>query len=389
MKVLMVNVYGHMTGGADSHCFTLAKALEERGHEVAFLTTQDPQNVVKRGRFVPLTVAHETRDILPMRQRAAVALKAVWNPRAAKATRALIREFQPDLLHLHKLYIQLSVSPVVVASTANIPIVQTLHDYEFISASAFDHSGHWLDRDEAALPHRLLNTAVFPIRRHVHRRRVSEWISVSKYVAERHASHGIESTVLPTFVTGIDAEPCPAFHDRSGAVFIGRLSAQKGVKDVLSLAEAEPGLPILVAGAGPLAADVAACASRLPNLDFAGHVDREEAVRLLRSARLALMPSRWQEPGPAAAVEAMVVGTPVVAYRTGGLAEYVAEAGAGSVVSPDVTAMRQACGELVSSRQRWQACSSAGRRAGRATHSLHPYVDRIVEVYRRACAASS
>src|SRR5262249_8081821 len=141
MKILMVNVYGHMTGGADSHSFTLANLLEDRGHQVAFLATEDPQNVVKRGRFVPLTVAHATRDAMPLLQRASIARTALWNGRAANATHALIDEFQPDLLHVHKLYIQLSVAPVVVASTADVPIVQTLHDYEFISGSAFDHRG--------------------------------------------------------------------------------------------------------------------------------------------------------------------------------------------------------------------------------------------------------
>jgi hypothetical protein len=62
MKILMVNVYGHVTGGADSHCFSLAKALEDRGHEVAFLATESPLNVIDRGGFVPLTVTYETRD---------------------------------------------------------------------------------------------------------------------------------------------------------------------------------------------------------------------------------------------------------------------------------------------------------------------------------------
>ena len=62
MKILMVNVYGHVTGGADSHCLSLANALEDRGHKVAFLATEAPLNVINRGGFVPLTVTQETRD---------------------------------------------------------------------------------------------------------------------------------------------------------------------------------------------------------------------------------------------------------------------------------------------------------------------------------------
>jgi hypothetical protein len=160
-----------------------------------------------------------------------VARKALWNSQAAAVTRKLIDEFRPNLLHVHKLYNQLSVAPVVVASGANIPVVQTLHDCEFISASPFDHRGRWLDRDEVTLSYRLLNSAAFLVRRYVHRPRVSAWISVSRYVAERHATRGIVSTVLPNFVTGIDGEPNPGFDERRGDPGErgpGRLGARRG-----------------------------------------------------------------------------------------------------------------------------------------------------------------
>jgi len=389
MKLLMVNVYGHVTGGADSHCLSLAKALEGRGHEVAFLATESPLNVINHGGFVPLTVTHETRDALPARQRVSVARKALWNSQAAAVTRELIDEFRPDLLHAHKLYPQLSVAPVVVASGANIPVVQTLHDYEFISASPIDHRGRWLDRDEVNLSYRIFNSAVFPVRRYVHRPRVSAWISVSRYVAERHAERGIVSTALPNFVSGLDGELCPGFGERRGVVFIGRLTSQKGVQDVMALAKREPELPVTIAGGGQLAADVKNLAAVLPNLSFVGFVERERAIDLLRSARVVLMPSRWQEPGSLAALEAMAVGTPVVAYRNGGLAEYVQHAAAGRVVEPGVDTMRDACAELVGSRLSWEACSTAGRRAARGTHSVNRYLDRIEGIYRGVCPAPS
>ena len=386
MKILMANVYGHVTGGADSHCLSLAKALEHRGHEVAFLATEGPLNVVQRGRFVPLTVSHETRDTLTAPGRASVAWKALWNAEAAAATRALIDEFQPDLLHAHKLYNQLSVAPVVIASRNDVPVVQTLHDYEFISASPFDHRGRWQDRDEATLPYRALNNATFIVRRQLHRRCVSAWLAVSRYVAERHQAHGINSTVMPNFVSGINYQPESGFGHRTGAVFIGRLSSQKGAQDVLALAKADPGLSITIAGAGPLTDEVQHLSSTLPNLSFVGFVPRDRAVELLRSARVYLMPSRWQDPGPIAALEAMAVGTPIVAYRNGGLAEYVQGAGAGRVIEPDVACMREACAEIIDSRPSWEACSAAGRRAARETHDVDRYVDRLEKLYRRVCA---
>jgi glycosyltransferase involved in cell wall biosynthesis len=389
MRILMVNVYAHVTGGADSHCITLAKALEDRGHDVAFLATESPLNVVECGRFVAPTVTHETRDSLSAHERASVARKAVWNDEAAAATRALIDEFQPDVFHAHKLYNQLSVAPVVVAAGAGIPIVQTLHDYEFISASPFDHLGRWLDRDEGTISYRALNTAVFMARRRLHRPRVSAWIAVSQYMAERHAAHGVVSTVLPNFVSGIDAGPTLAFERRAGAVFVGRLDSRKGVEDVLALAKAEPDLQMTVAGAGELADEVSCLSTTLPNLSFAGFVARERAVELLRSATVNLIPSRWQEPGPMVALEAMAVGTPVIAYRRGGLAEYIQSSAAGRLVEPGAGTIHETCAELLGSRLSWEACSAAGRHAAAGKHSVTRNVDRLEEIYRMVCASCS
>ena len=60
----------------------------------------------------------------------------------------LVREFRPDVVHAHKLYPQLSVAPVVVAARHRVPVVQTLHDFELVSASLLDVRGGRLDRDE-------------------------------------------------------------------------------------------------------------------------------------------------------------------------------------------------------------------------------------------------
>ena len=104
--------------------------------------------------------------------------------------RRLIARFRPQVVHAHKLYPQLSAAPVVVAHRAGIPVVQHLHDYEFISASWRDHSGGWMDRDESRRSIRALNDATFVVRRALHARAVDAWIANSRYVAGRHATRG-------------------------------------------------------------------------------------------------------------------------------------------------------------------------------------------------------
>ena len=110
----------------------------------------------------------------------------------------------------------------MVAHRAGIPVVQHLHDYEFISASWRDHSGGWRDRDESRRSIRALNDATFVVRRALHARAVDAWIANSRYVGERHAAVGIQATVLPCFVEPAGAS-APGFSERRGAVFVGRL----------------------------------------------------------------------------------------------------------------------------------------------------------------------
>lgn len=378
----MVNAYGYVTGGADRHCFALARALRERGHEVCFMVSASRQNEVDDAWTVPLLVTSSIRDSLGTRARARVLGRAVWNRDAASRMRSLTEGFRPDVVHAHKLYPQLSVSPIRVAAVAGIPVVQTLHDYELMSASARDHEGGRFDRDESKASYRALNNLTFPLRRSVHRRSVSEWIAVSHFVAARYAAAGIDAHVLKNFVEASDA-PLPVLEERTGIVFAATLAPDKGVEDVIELARLAPATKVTIAGAGHLEDLARRAASELENLDYRGFLSADELGELVRSSRAAVVPSHWEEPGGLSALEAMAAGTPVVAYRSGGLAEYVDEAGGGCVVERSPAAMLGALAEL-EDPETWRALSLAGRTAVSERHGIDGYIDRIEEIYGRA-----
>ena len=100
------------------------------------------------------------------------------------------------------------------------------------------------------------------------------------------------------------------------------------MRDVVELARRLPDVPVSIAGSGPLLADVLAGAAELGNLRALGFTAPEDIPALVERARLVVVPSLWQEPGALVPLEAMTLGTPVVAYANGGLAEYVADTGA-------------------------------------------------------------
>jgi glycosyltransferase involved in cell wall biosynthesis len=101
----------------------------------------------------------------------------------------------------------------------------------------------------------------------------------------------------------------------------GRLTPEKGFADAID-ACAAAGLPLVVAGDGPQADELRARAAG-GAVRFTGRVAPEELARLRTHAAVAVVPSRYAEILPLAALEAMAAGLPVVAARAGGLAEAV------------------------------------------------------------------
>jgi glycosyltransferase involved in cell wall biosynthesis len=113
----------------------------------------------------------------------------------------------------------------------------------------------------------------------------------------------------------------------SGAyvLFAGRVAAEKGVWDAVEACRAAD-LPLVVAGDGPELE-----ALRAAGVDARGRLAPEELAALRAGAGAAVVPSRYAEILPLAALEAMAAGLPVVATRSGGLAEAVPEEGLGDL----------------------------------------------------------
>lgn len=387
MRIAIVNKYAHLTGGADQHCLGLREALLRRGHEVAFLSTADERNVVDDGEFVSCSVTHGSRESLSPRSQALVFARAIWNREAAAATERLVDEFRPDVVHAHKLYPQLSVAPVVVASRRRVPVVQTLHDFEMISASPIDARGGSWDPDETKLRFKALNSATRPVHRFLHAPRVDVFVAVSRFVARVHAAHGIDATVIPNFV-GYAGELDPlSYADRSGIVYLGRLRPEKGVLDVVDMARLLPETEVTIVGTGDLEARIRDEAERIPNLHVAGFVSDPELREILRRARTVVIPSRCQDAGPLVPLEAMANGTPVVAYAVGGLGEYVSDAGGGRVVPADVQALAAAAAELHDDPGTWERLSESAVAAVAKGHTPAVYAERLEGVYESARAA--
>jgi glycosyltransferase involved in cell wall biosynthesis len=179
----------------------------------------------------------------------------------------------------------------------------------------------------------------FPLRaaRDFDARHAAHLIPPSSYLRELVIGWGVAPvgvTVLPN-----PAPPVPPLRAREELrgefgldgptlVFAGRLTAQKSL-DLGIEAARRAGVALVIAGDGP---DREAL-ERLGHARFLGPLPRERVLELFRAGDAALLSSSWEN-FPHSVVEALAVGTPLIATRTGGVAEVVTDGENGLVVEP-------------------------------------------------------
>jgi glycosyltransferase involved in cell wall biosynthesis len=155
-------------------------------------------------------------------------------------------------------------------------------------------------------------------------------------------------------------------------LYVGRLSEEKGVRE---LAEAARGLPLVVVGDGPLR-------SLLP--DAIGFVPPAQLGPWYERAAVVVVPSRREGYGMVAR-EAMAYGRPVVATAVGGLVDAVEDGVSGILVPPrDVGALRVALERLLGDAGLRARLGAAAREHARAAASPAAYAGALRDVYDAA-----
>jgi glycosyltransferase involved in cell wall biosynthesis len=167
----------------------------------------------------------------------------------------------------------------------------------------------------------------------------------SEWLRERVLEWGVAPervSVLPN--------PAPAVADApsgngSGLAFAGRLTPQKSLEVALEALARTDGVELVVAGDGPEREALEARAAALglgDRVRFVGPKSRAEVLALFRDSAATVLSSSWEN-FPHTVVESLAVGTPVIATRTGGVAEVVEDGRNGLLVeSGDVEALAAA-----------------------------------------------
>lgn len=421
MRIVQVNKYHFVKGGAERYYLDLSEALRRHGHEVRHLSMAHPRNVAAApaDRFVPEV---DFRAGGRAGAKLAQGWRSIYHAGAAAAARGLAGGAAwsdggsgPPVAHLHNIYHQLSPSVVLAFARAGVPVVQTLHDYKLICPGylLLTH-GEICERCRGgryyeAVRHRCLLEARGPslvgaVEAYVHRAlgtygRIRRFLCPSRFLLEKVASFGIprERLVhLPYFVPLERYAPQPVPGRRTGEpvplVYIGRLSREKGIETLVrAMALLPAGRARLdVLGEGPLAARIEAWIGRhCPDgrVRLLGYQSGAALFDAIRGAAFTVVPSEWYENLPFSILEPFALGRAVVGARIGGIPELVRDGVTGRLFTPgDPESLAEALLWMTGEAADLEGMGQEARRVMERDHAEGPHLERLLAVYREAAA---
>ena len=408
MRILMLaQFYPPGIGGEERHVRDLGIELAARGHDVSLATLwhkgqadieidQGVRIHRIRGTMQRMSVlfSYDDRHYAP----------PFLDPESLWELRRIILQERPDIVHAHN-WIVHSFTPLKAWSKAKL--VMTLHDYSLVCVQkrlmyhgvrctgpgfikclncATDFygfvkgppsalaNGFWAERE---------------------RRAVDMFLPVSQAVAEETqlAKHKVPYRIIPNFVPDNadivcdDTNPFLAQLPKEDfLLFVGDLMPDKGVNVLLqAYAEMDTQMPLVLIGR-PAAG---LSESLPPNVLLLGGWPHDAVMGAWSRCTLALTPSVWLDPCPTVAMEAMVVGKPVIATRSGGLSDIVVDGETGFLVPPgDHQALREAIRCLLDDpAQRERMGKMAKQRV--VEFQAKSVVSRIEQVYQELLEVDS
>jgi glycosyltransferase involved in cell wall biosynthesis len=302
---------------------------------------------------------------------------------------AAVRRTGARVVHAHNLLPQFGWRALAAAREAGARVVLHLHNYRLVCAVAVCftrgeectrcHGRHtWPGVRLNCRGNRAESTA-YGAALALWQRKLAEqadaFVVPSAFAHERlrelGAPLGDRVTVVPHLVR--DVANAPRFDAAGPALVTSRLAPEKGVDVAIDACRAA-GLPLVVAGDGPLAGELRACAAGA-DVRFAGRVPDDELDRLRAGAGVAIVPSRSGETFGLAAAEAMAAGLPVAATDIGALPELVP---AGQLAPPGDAA---ALGALALRLRGDEAAARAGLEAVQRVAAPSVVARALAEVY--------
>jgi glycosyltransferase involved in cell wall biosynthesis len=335
MKILLANKFFYNKGGAETVFFQEKCYLQSQGLKVIDFSMQDTRNEYSSYAefFVSPIDYHADHDV---KSKIMIGLKFLHSSEAVQKLDALVRMERPDIGHLHNVYHQLTPAIVPVLKRHNIPVILTLHDYKLICPTYLmvkngrickECAGKYFWKPltqhccNSVFRELLLMSEAFWHKWRGTYDLVDLFIAPSQFIADLMGLR-IDKNKIKVIHNGIDTvDFIPHYLDNGYALYFGRLSEEKGLRTLLKTHDfIHKSVNLKIVGTGPIENEIQ---SQYPHAEFLGFKQGKELYDIIANAAYVVVPSECHENCSMAILEAMAMGKPVIATRSGGIPEQI------------------------------------------------------------------
>ena len=386
MKILRITSIGYEGGGAENGIILVDKVLRTMGHTVKTLTSDLHPRLPHFGNFEFKALDYQS-GILKFFYR-------IFYPNSYIALRKILKNYQPDIVQLHTMS---QVSPSVLFLLRKYPTVMTIHGAEDFTPSLLlwgfpltcfkDNEYHLSSLNMSGWAHYLYHRYINGIVYRLGFRNIDCFISFSQYMKKLLKSDGIESVCIKNATELFDFKP---IDPKSNLIaYVGRIEKLKGVEYLIrampKIIRKYPNVILAIAGAGHYEDHLKRTVKELKieqNVNFLGHLRREQLFDLYKRLKILIVPSIWPEPFGKIGIEAMSVGRPVIATNIGGISEWLLNGETGFLIPPkDSSMIADKVIELLSNQALLKDMSYKARIQAE-NFSIEEHVKKIVKLYK-------
>lgn len=394
MRILLVSQNAAQHGGSDAVFLREIELLTRAGHQVLPVCAREDDLTDLEVRFstrFPKGASFENPGIGDL-------VNYIFNRAAKQHVKNVIEKFKPEICHLHIFYGKMTSSILGPLRSANIPTVQTYHEYRsFCQISTAFRNGQQCYKCSKGnyLPglinrcnrNSLLRSGLSLVEMYVSDALGGKQLDTYFCVSEQQQKIIVQQG-MPDHLVKVIYNPIADVFFQNGTeatgevLYVGRLERYKGIDILAVLARRLPDLSFKIIGTGEYAFEFAQKVADLPNVTLTGALPSETVAAAMRGALCLVVPSIWQETFGLISAEAMAAGTPVIGAMIGGIPEVVSHGIDGLLVQPgDTDGFEQAIRTLVDNPNLRKTLSINGRETAARRFSGEAHVAALVAAY--------
>jgi glycosyltransferase involved in cell wall biosynthesis len=322
MNILMLHNSYQFHGGEDESFASEVRMLTDAGHYVETIH-------LKNENVHGIAAVH-------------VGIQSIWSQRSYDLVDRKLQERTFSVLHVQNFFPLISPSVYYAAKKNGVPVVQSLRNYRLLCPSTILYRNGKICEDclhktfkypgilHGCYRNSPLSSATVAAMTALHslkgtwRSAIDLYICLTEFSRQKFIEGGLPPERIIVKSNFVYPDPGPGDGKGGYALFVGRLTPEKGVETLLAAWDRVKSPRILkFVGEGPLAARVEAFCEGRTNVQWLGHKSASEVKELMGAASVLVFPSEWYEPFGRVAIESFSKGTPVITSRLAGMPEIV------------------------------------------------------------------